>query len=251
MGITTYNQILTKKSQGKKSLAILIDPDKINQKSCEILIKQAEKNYLDFFFVGGSLISSGDLDLTIKFIKKHTSIPVIIFPGSNLQISSAADAILLLSLVSGRNPEFLISQHVVAAPMLKKSDLEIISTAYMLINCGNQTTASYMSNTTPIPHDKADIAICTALAAQMLGMKMVYMDGGSGAKQSISKKMVKKVAEQIDIPLLIGGGIKDTKTAHKLLSAGADILVIGTSVEKEPELLSNFCKVIQDFNTIP
>jgi putative glycerol-1-phosphate prenyltransferase len=247
MKASIYEQILSKKSKGKKSLAILIDPDKINQKSCLNLIKLAEKNHLDFFFVGGSLISSGDLDLTIKFIKKHTNIPVIIFPGSNLQISSAADAILLLSLVSGRNPEFLISQQVVAAPMLKKSELEIISTAYMLINCGNQTTASYMSNTTPIPHDKADIAVCTALAAQMLGMKMVYMDGGSGAKETISESMVKKVSEQIDVPLLIGGGIKDTKTAQGLLSAGADILVIGTSIEQNPKLIGEFCQLVTNY----
>ena len=170
---TVYSILQQRRLTQQKSFAILIDPDKVDDAACLRLTQLALETPPDFFFIGGSLITSNALDRVISTIKESTNIPIVIFPGSNLHISNAADAILLLSLISGRNPEYLIGQHVVAAPILKKSDLDVISTAYMLVNCGNQTTVSYISNTTPIPYDKPDIAAATAMAGEMLGMKVV------------------------------------------------------------------------------
>ena len=221
----------------KKSFAILIDPDKADDSFCQALLEISLKTPPDFFFIGGSLITSGRLEEVIAFIKEHTSIPVVIFPGSNLHLSEKADGILLLSLISGRNPEYLIGQHVVVAPLLKKSQLEIMPTGYMLINCGNQTTVSYISNTTPIPYDKPEIAAATAMAGEMLGLKVIFMDGGSGAQKPISPQTIYAVRKHVDLPLIIGGGIRNYEQALNAFEAGADLIVVGTAVEKEPKLL--------------
>jgi len=191
-----------------------------------------------YFFVGGSLMTSDKFEQTIKLLKSTSKIPVIIFPGSNVQISKEADAILLLSLISGRNPEYLIGQHVIAAPYLKKSGLEILPTGYMLIDGANTTTANYMSNSNPIPRDKDDIAMCTALAGEMLGLKLIYMDGGSGAGKTISESMVRAVKSQIDIPLVIGGGITNAAMAVDIWNAGADLIVVGNAIEKDFSLIT-------------
>src|SRR5688500_12062890 len=167
-----------KKKSRKKSLALLIDPDKTENDSLLDVIDKSEKAKVDFFFIGGSLITNGNLESCIRDIKKNSSIPVVLFPGSVLQVNKSADAILLLSLISGRNPEMLIGNHVIAAPLLKSSQLEILSTGYILVESGNSTTVAYISNTTPIPADKDDIALCTAMAGEMLGMKLIYMDAG-------------------------------------------------------------------------
>ncbi len=217
-------------------LAFLVDPDKADEKHIESLCKKAVQAGTDLFFVGGSLLTGGDLDECIQLLKKHSKIPVVIFPGSPSQISKKADALLFLSLLSSRNPEMLIGQQVVAAPYLKKSGLEVIGTAYLLIEGGKQTTASYISNSNPIPADKADIAAYTALAGEYMGMNLVYLDAGSGADQCVSSEMIKKVKEQISLPLIVGGGIDSKAKLESAYAAGADLVVIGNALEKDSEL---------------
>jgi len=235
-----YSELKRKKESGEKLLAVLIDPDKTT--FLDGLFDLATDAGVDFFLVGGSLITEGNIDHTLQSIRQRSGKPVFIFPGDNSQISSAADGILLLSLISGRNPEYLIGQHVKAAPILRKSGLEILSTGYLLIESGNITTAQYMSHTLPIPHGKPEIAATTALAGEQLGMKLIYLDGGSGAGKTISQEMIASVAEQISIPLLVGGGIKTPEQAQTAWDAGADIVVIGTVLESDPTLLSAFKK---------
>jgi len=173
----------------------------------------------------------------VTLIKKESSIPVVLFPGSPSQVTPAADALLYLSLISGRNPELLIGQHVVSAPLVRKSGLEVMSTGYMVIDGGAPTTVSYISNATPIPCDKNEIAVCTAMAGEMLGMKLIYMDAGSGAKNPITSSMIQSVSSQISIPLIVGGGIRDAEQAFKSANAGADIIVVGNAIEKDASLI--------------
>ena len=227
-----YQQFLSNKKQGKKSLAILLDPDKIKMKKLDKTVNNIEKLEADYIFVGGSLLSENYIDNLILKIKKFTKIPVILFPGNYSQISSKADGILFLSLLSGRNPEYLIGQHIQAAPILKKINLEIISTGYLLIENGKITGVEYISNTKPIPRDKPDIALATALAGQMLGMKTIYLEAGSGAIKHVPEKLIKILSENIEIPIIVGGGIKTKKQIQKIFEAGADIVVVGTAFEK-------------------
>lgn len=247
MSSALYTTILNKKQQGKKLFAVLIDPDKFE--SAEV-IRYAESAKADFILVGGSLLATGNFEQCISTIKKTTHLPVIIFPGNTLQISKDANAILLLSLISGRNPEFLIGKHVIAAPLLRSSNLEIIPTGYMLIESGKPTTASYISNTVPIPHDKVDIALCTAMAGEMLGLKLIYLDAGSGAIKPVSTQMIKEVSTQLEVPLIVGGGIRSAEAAIAACEAGADMVVIGNALEKEPSLIEKISKAIHEFNTI-
>jgi putative glycerol-1-phosphate prenyltransferase len=185
------------------------------------------------------------MDEYIGLIKEEISIPVIIFPGSVHQISHKADGILFLSLISGRNPEFLIGSQVVAAPLLKRTSLEVLSTGYVLVDSGVQTTASYISNTTPLPRDKADIAVATALASEMIGHKLLYLDGGSGAKYEVPKEMIYAVKKNISIPLIVGGGINTKEKLETAFNAGADIVVIGTAIEKNQDFLDDIIEYIQ------
>ena len=242
------DKILTNKQLKKKSLAVLLDPDKVETPVFNNFLYTCVDNQVDFFFVGGSLITKNIMAEMIAAIRLHTNIPVIIFPGNSLHIEPSADAILLLSLISGRNPDYLIGQHVIAAPILKQSGLEILSTGYILVDSGRQTTVSYISNTTPIPHDKPDIAACTAMAGEMLGLKLIYLDGGSGAMYPVSPKMIRRVRENIETPLIVGGGINSAEKAHDALEAGADIVVIGNAFEKNPSLLPEIAEVIHSFN---
>jgi phosphoglycerol geranylgeranyltransferase len=242
-------ELIDRKVQKQKSLAILIDPDKITDlSSIANLISVAKECYVDFFFVGGSLITRDNLSDVIQKLKLDCQIPVILFPGNNMQISHEADAILFLSLISGRNADLLIGQHVNAAPLLKKSQLEIIPTGYMLINSGSTSAAAYMSNTIPIPPDKYSIASSTALAGEMLGLKLIYMDAGSGSKNAITPKMIRKVNETINCPLIVGGGITSSQLAQEALMAGADVIVIGNAIEKNPDLMIEVSEKIYDFN---
>lgn len=230
-------------------MAVLIDPDKVHDVSYMVKLAQiSSENYVDFFFVGGSLITTGNLNQIIETIKKNCSIPVVLFPGSNMHIDLSADAILFLSLISGRNPEFLIGQHVSAAPLLKFSKLEILSTGYMLVSSGKNSAVSYMSNTTPIPEDKYSVAACTAMAGAMLGLSLIYMDAGSGASNPISPRMIGAVRKAVDAPLIIGGGINTGQKAQAALEAGADMIVIGNGIEKDPNLLIEVSERIYDFN---
>ena len=228
----------------RKKLAVLIDPDKPSDAQILSMVEKANAADVDFFFVGGSLLVTDSLDHCIKLIKEHSKIPVLIFPGNSLQISKYCDGFLLLSLISGRNPEMLIGRHVIAAPYLKLYGNEIIPTGYMLIDSGKATSVTYMSDTTPIPHDKDDIAMCTAIAGEMLGLKLIYLEAGSGAAMPVSTSMISKVRQMINIPLIVGGGIKTPEMAAEAVKAGADVIVIGTAFEKEPEMLMKFAKAI-------
>ena len=228
----------------RKKLAVLVDPDKPTDAQIISIVEKAKAADVDFFFVGGSLLVTDSLDHCIKLIKEHCDIPVLIFPGNSLQISKYCDGFLLLSLISGRNPEMLIGRHVIAAPYLKLYGNEIIPTGYMLIDSGKATSVTYMSDTTPIPHDKDDLAMCTAIAGEMLGLKLIYLEAGSGALMPVSTSMISKVSQMINIPLIVGGGIKTPEMAAEAVKAGADVIVIGTAFEKEPELLQQFAKAI-------
>ncbi|RTL47777.1 MAG: geranylgeranylglyceryl/heptaprenylglyceryl phosphate synthase [Sphingobacteriales bacterium] len=241
---TLYHQITEKKQTGKKSFAVLIDPDKVNHSSIEQLVQLSVDARVDYFLVGGSLVISNHLDECIRQIKAACNIPVLLFPGSPSQVSKYADALLYLSLISGRNPELLIGQHVVSAPFVRKSGLEIIPTGYMVIDGGAPTTVSYISNATPIPSDKNDIAMCTAMAGEMLGMKLIYMDAGSGAKRPITETMIALVAQHIEVPLIIGGGITDAEKAYLNCKAGADIIVVGNAIEKDASLIKELSDAI-------
>ncbi len=236
--LTVLERIITASNQQQKQVAILLDPDRLqSDEQIEKTVRIANDAGVDYLFVGGSLLVSTAFNHCIDTIKSNTEIPVVIFPGSPLQISDRADAILFLSLISGRNPEALIGHHVIAAPKLKALGVETLPTGYMLIDSGRQTTASYMSNTTPIPHDKADIAMSTAIAGEMLGLRLIYMDGGSGAQNTISAAMIRKVKAQLSVPLIVGGGIRTAAGAKEVLSAGADIIVVGNATEENPNFI--------------
>lgn len=244
------DKILINRQLQKKSLAVLLDPDKVEDGDFDAFLCTCAENNVDFFLVGGSLITKNIMGEMIENIRRKTNIPVIIFPGNSLHIEPSADAILLLSLISGRNPDYLIGQHVIAAPILKQSGLEILPTGYILVDSGQQTTVSYISNTTPIPHDKADIAACTAMAGEMLGLKLIYLDGGSGAVYPVSPKMIRKVRQSVDLPIFVGGGINSAEKANTALEAGADVVVIGNAFEKNPSLLPEIAEVVHLFNLI-
>ncbi len=231
-----YSQIISKWESKTPQIAVLIDPDKNSGENLELFVRKVEKSRVDYIFVGGSLIFS-DIDKCISVIKENTSKPVIIFPGSHTHISEKADAILLLSLLSGRNPEYLIGNHVLAAPRLYKSNLEIISTAYILINGGSSTSVEYISNTRPIPHDKADIAIATAIAGEMMGNKLIYLETGSGSTSILPSETIKQVSSHCNIPIIAGGGIKSTSGMQQIFNSGAAIAVIGNALETNPELI--------------
>jgi putative glycerol-1-phosphate prenyltransferase len=244
----TYDKIVKNKAQSNKAFAVLIDPDKINDALLLKTIAIALEAKVDFFFVGGSLVVTNTLDHIVAIIKQHCAIPVILFPGSPDQITPKADALLYLSLISGRSPELLIGQHVISAPFVKQSGLEIIPVGYMLINGGTPTTVSYISNTNPIPANKNDIATCTAMAGEMLGLKLIYMDAGSGAQHAIPTEMIQQVAKNIQIPLVVGGGITTPEKALANCVAGADIIVVGNAIEKDPSLIKAIANAIHSLN---
>jgi len=232
----------------KKAFAWLIDPDKSNDDHIKSQLTVADDYGVDLIFVGGSLTFK-QVDHVIMQIKSLTRIPVVLFPGSPLQLSSEADAVLLLSLISGRNAEYLIGNHVIAAPFLKESGLEIIPTGYMLIHGGQQTSVSYMSNTQPIPSDKPDIALATAMAGEMLGLKTIYLDAGSGALNPVPMNMITPIASEIDLPVIIGGGIRASADIRNAYTAGADVVVVGNVVENSQTRLAELIVERDRFNT--
>ncbi|MCB0401278.1 MAG: geranylgeranylglyceryl/heptaprenylglyceryl phosphate synthase [Flavobacteriales bacterium] len=247
---SVYHHIATTAASGQKMFGVLVDPDKQTVAELLQLVKRCNESAVDFFFVGGSIITKGDFNQTCRLIKENTSKPVIIFPGSPDQLSKYADAILFLSLISGRNPEFLIGHHVAATPKLQKLDLEIIPTGYLLVDCGTTTTAIYVSETNPIPHGNADIAATTALAGEYLGLRLTYIDGGSGAKKCISTEMIRRTREAISGPLIIGGGIRTPEAAMEIYKAGADIIIVGNAIEKNKGLITQIAEMKEKFNTL-
>jgi phosphoglycerol geranylgeranyltransferase len=242
--------IYERQRAGKKSIAVLIDPDKVEDSNkLTHLINLGTENCIDFFFVGGSLITTTNISEVISIIKENvSSVPVVLFPGNAQQVDASADAILFLSLISGRNPDFLIGQQVMAAPLLKSYRMEILPTGYMLINSGRLSSAAYISNTTPIPEDKYALAASTALAGEMLGLKVIYLDAGSGAEREISPRMISTVRKTIQVPLIVGGGINTPAKAQAALEAGADMIVIGNALEKDPELLTEISDCVYEWN---
>ncbi|NDU98397.1 geranylgeranylglyceryl/heptaprenylglyceryl phosphate synthase [Spirosoma terrae] len=238
----------TNKESGRKALAILLDPDKVRQDELAELLVKTQQYSVDFFLVGGSLVTDYTHKEIVASIRKHTNVPVILFPGNSLHIEASADAILLLSLISGRNADFLIGQHVIAAPLLKRSGLEILPTGYMLVDSGTQTTVSYISGTTPLPRDKPDVAACTAMAGEMLGLSLLYLDAGSGARWPVSAAMIEAVRAAVDVPIIVGGGINSGEKAYSALKAGADLIVVGNGIEQNPDLLPELSTIVRDFN---
>jgi len=239
-----YESLSNRKKRGQRSFAVLIDPDNVDAARLDELTALAMDAGVDYLLVGGSLVISNHLDEVVQHIRRNCSIPVILFPGTPSQVSRYADGLLYLSLISGRNPELLIGQHVISAPAVRNSGLEIISTGYMVIDGGAPTTVSYISNATPIPADKNEIALCTAMAGEMLGMKLIYMDAGSGARHPIREEMIACVAANIRIPLVIGGGIKDPEKAYRDCKAGADVIVVGNAIEKDASLIREMAAAI-------
>ncbi len=235
-------------ASGRKALAVLFDPDDTDEHSLIKSLNVCLEQRVDFIFVGGSLVTTNNLHEVVSMIKSYTDIPCVLFPGNAIQIDTSADAILFLSLISGRNPELLIGQHVVAAPVVKRSNLEVIPTGYMLVNSGKATSASYISNSLPLPNDKPSLAASTALAGEMLGLRTIYMDAGSGADEPISAKVIRAVKATIDIPLIIGGGLNTPLKAKQALDAGADIVVIGNGAQKNLSLLTEVSEVIHFCN---
>ena len=239
-----YSSLCERKNSGKKSFAVLIDPDKVDNEKVLQLIELGIAARIDYFLVGGSLVVSNYIDECVGLIKQHSSIPVILFPGSPNQLSKNADALLYLSLISGRNADFLIGQHVISAPVVKQSGLEIMSTGYMVIDGGAPTTVSYISNAAPFPADKNEIAMCTAMAGEMLGMKLIYMDAGSGAKKAIPESMIEKVSGCISVPLIVGGGITNPEKAYLNCKAGADVIIVGNAIEKDESLIMEMSSAV-------
>ncbi|MCX6287062.1 MAG: geranylgeranylglyceryl/heptaprenylglyceryl phosphate synthase [Bacteroidetes bacterium] len=239
------NKLTTDASRGRKKFAVLVDPDKSTPASLKKLAGIASKTGVDYFFFGGSLLMHGKGEAQIRVLRDHSDIPVILFPGSSLQVYPNAQGILLLSLISGRNPDMLIGKHVESAALLKTSKLEILPTGYMLIDSGRPTSVSYISNTQPIPSDKPDIAVCTAIAGEMLGLKLIYMDAGSGAQNPVPAEMIKRVKMETTLPLIVGGGISDPVKAKAALKAGADVIVIGNAIEKNQGLIPEIANVVR------
>ena len=235
MNKNSYKRINRAAGSNEKLLAVLLDPDNYTQTSIRNWCKYTQKQ-IDFFFVGGSLTTESIFKL-VKSLKELTQIPIVLFPGNLLQIDENADALLLLSLVSGRNPELLIGNHVIAAPFIKKSGLECISTAYMLVESGITTSVEYISNTKPIPRTKTNIAVATAMAAELLGFKQIYLEAGSGALNHVPCEMIEAVRKETKLPIIVGGGIKSSADLKKIYQAGADMAVVGNSLEKNPELI--------------
>lgn len=213
---------------------MLIDPDKFNP----ALVAMAAKKRVSYFFVGGSRITNGDFEKTIKAIKKISGIPIVIFPGDTTQISRHADGLLLLSLISGRNPDYLIDMHVSSARRLRQSGLKIFSTGYILVDGGSTSTTQKITNTSPMTVSNRSLIVDTAIAGELLGMKLIYLEAGSGAANSVPVSLIKLVKKNISVPLIIGGGIDSVSKARQAIAGGADYLVVGNALERDPDLLT-------------
>ena len=231
---------------GRKSVALLLDPDKAKGDLLQNILKTASESKTDYIFAGGSLTFTS-IDKLINEIRKLCSIPVVLFPGNLLQLTLNADVILLLSLISGRNPELLIGNHVIAAPHLKNVREKLVSVGYILISCGKKTSVEYISQTEAIPYNKPEIAVATALAGEMLGLQMIYLEAGSGAANPVPVSLIKAVRQNISVPLAVGGGIKNKNEVEDIFNAGADLIILGNGCEKNPELLTEACRIRNKF----
>lgn len=241
-----YADLCALKKQHKSGFAVLADPDKIAPGDMPRLAALCNEASVDYLLVGGSLLMAHQLEASIQSFKAESDIPVILFPGSPAQVTPFADALLYLSLISGRNADLLIGQHVASAPQVRMSGLEVISTGYMVVDGGVPTAVSYMSNAIPLPANKPDIALCTAWAGEMQGKHIIYMDAGSGAKTPISEEMIGRVSSNIEIPLFVGGGIHTPEKVYKNCKAGANIVVVGNAIEQDPMLIKELAQAAHE-----
>ncbi|HXS37763.1 MAG TPA: geranylgeranylglyceryl/heptaprenylglyceryl phosphate synthase [Flavipsychrobacter sp.] len=241
-----YQDLCDRKKQGKSGFAVLIDPDKVAATDMQYMAELCNEALVDYVLMGGSLLVANQLENCIQAFKAESDIPVILFPGSPAQVTPYADALLYLSLISGRNAELLIGQHVVSAPVVRSSGLEIISTGYMVIDGGVPTTVSYMSNSAPIPANKPEVALCTAWAGEMQGKHILYMDAGSGAKTPITDEMISKVSSHTTIPLFIGGGIHTPEKVYANCKAGTNMIVVGNAIERDPGLIRELAQASKE-----
>jgi phosphoglycerol geranylgeranyltransferase len=233
------DELLALRAHGRKALAVLLDPDDFVPERIHHLLHLTRQHPVDFFLVGGSLVLTEHQAALIGLLKAEAPrIPVLLFPSHALHVDPAADGILLLSLISGRNPDFLIGQHVVAAPRLRQSGLQLLPTGYMLVDSGRATTASYISGTAPLPYDKPSIAAATAMAGEQLGLRLMYLDGGSGAQYPVSAAMIRAVRAAVEVPLIVGGGLNTAEKIAAVLAAGADLIVVGNHIERDPNFLA-------------
>jgi len=245
---TIYQQIRQAKLENRKLLAILLDPDKIVLENLEMLILKINQSPATHIFIGGSVVKNNNIDELIIRIRQFSQfvgrspLPLVLFPGNPSQISNQADAILFLSLISGRNPDYLITQQVIAAPILKKTQLEIISTGYILVESGNETAVARVSQTKPLHRENLKLALATAQAGEMLGSKLIYLEAGSGAKHAVPLEMIKVVSNNIGIPLIVGGGIVSVQAIQNAYDVGADLVVIGTAFENDIHFFDSFSK---------
>lgn len=240
-----YSQLRALKSQHTSGFAVLADPDKIAPADMQYLARLCNDAGVSYLFMGGSLLMAHQMELCIQRFKTESDIPVILFPGSPAQVTPYADALLYLSLISGRNPELLIGQHVVSAPQVKASGLEVISTGYIVVDGGTQTTVSYISGSLPVPADKPEIALCTAWAGELQGKHIIYLDAGSGARNPVSVEMIQKVSSHIEIPLIVGGGITSPEKVYENCKAGANLVVVGNAIERDPMLIRDMVQATQ------
>ncbi|HOZ75287.1 MAG TPA: geranylgeranylglyceryl/heptaprenylglyceryl phosphate synthase [Flavobacterium sp.] len=229
-----YQQITRAKLANKKLLAVLLDPDKLPLEKVGLLVAKIKQSPATHIFVGGSHVVNDTIGQLIGHIKQQCDLPVILFPGNPSQISAQADGILFLSLISGRNPDYLIEHQVNAVPILKKTQLEIIPTGYLLIESGHETAVSRVSQTQPLDNNNIDYIVHTAQAGEMLGKKLIYLEAGSGAKYAVAPEIIRAVSQNIEIPLIVGGGIKNQSGIQLAYDSGADLVVIGTAFENNP-----------------
>ena len=237
-------KIYTTLRNGSKKLAMLIDPDKNpDEKKLVQLLKKIVVLNPAYVFVGGSTVDTATFNRCVECIKNNCTIPLIIFPGSHNQVHPKADGILFLSLLSGRNPDYLIGHHVEAAHLLKKMNLEIIPTGYLLIDGGKNSSVQYVSQTTPIPADQETIAVKTAIAGELLGMQVIFLDAGSGALNPVPSKMIREVRKNLDLPLIVGGGMRSVEQVERAFDSGADVVVIGNKIEEDINFLLDLATV--------
>ncbi len=230
-----YDRLLSVQADRGAGFIVLVDPDRVDEESLPEFVAMCEEGEVDAFFVGSSILCRPDFERFVSVLADATDLPVIGFPGSVNQLSPRLDAVLFLSVISSRNPEYLIGQHVHAAPVVRSMGIEPIATGYMLVDCGKTTTAHYVTQSMPLPQDKPDVAAATALAAEMLGMRMLFADGGSGTNGSVSEPMVSAISEVCSVPLIVGGGLRTPSDVARKVQAGADFIVVGNAIEARPD----------------
>ncbi len=242
-----YRNILLHRERKQKMIAVLLDPDCCKGTHLASIVSLLKTHTPDFVFVGGSHINTS-IDTLIDILKKELTVDVVLFPGNATQFTKKADALLFLSLLSGRNAEFLIGQHVSSAKSIRDADVEVIPTAYLLVDGGRTSSVAYMSNTMPIPRDKNEIALSTAIAGELLGMRLVYLEAGSGADFPVAADMIQTLSAELSIPLIVGGGIKTTEQLKQAFDAGADLVVVGNAFETNPEKIADFIGCTKNYN---